>query len=444
MPEMQRARQASKRSLGARHPPAPLRFASDTSFAIGIAVAQPGSITRLIEIWVYVDRSAIVALVFLGLCLVGILPFSPRRLTGSQANCVVLAFGAMILALVLSRLVVQGPAILNSPLFFAVLGLQLFGINGTVLALPGFARCWRASADHTPRSHWCTGPALALSVVYFGVVFAYLFYGFHIGTVPLLAILLAASIGAALFLEQSAGRPFAPTTPEPASPAPPTVSPPSSDEEAPRMTTSDERPEKSLAGDLNAIVPPSAAFSGPGASPSAPATSLTPADVRAIPRATRMQLKLRRAQRSSFAGKVLFTLDARMEIPAEERQLISKHRLGDLVIYDSAARERYINAAQTHFEQLQDRPGSNEGLDQQAKGLGKAFYRLARAGVSAAIAALTLRITIDSLQSGVHVECKSMDELLGAEKAIISAAENLRSYLETAATFDGREEVLEF
>jgi hypothetical protein len=45
---------------------------------------------------------------------------------------------------------------------------------------------------------------------------------------------------------------------------------------------------------------------------------------------------------------------------------------------------------------------------------------------------------------GVHVECKSMAELLGAEQAIVEAGEKLRVYLDTAATFDGREEVHEF
>jgi hypothetical protein len=36
-----------------------------------------------------------------------------------------------------------------------------------------------------------------------------------------------------------------------------------------------------------------------------------------------------------------------------------------------------------------------------------------------------------------------MDELLGAENAIVEAARNLKAYLQTAATFDGREEIIE-
>ena len=57
---------------------------------------------------------------------------------------------------------------------------------------------------------------------------------------------------------------------------------------------------------------------------------------------------------------------------------------------------------------------------------------------------MSLRITVYGLISGQHVECKDMNELLGAEQAIVEAAQNLRTYLNAAATFDGREQVLEF
>jgi hypothetical protein len=86
---------------------------------------------------------------------------------------------------------------------------------------------------------------------------------------------------------------------------------------------------------------------------------------------------------------------------------------------------------------LRDSPGS------QLWGVAKSFFWMGRAGISATAAALSLRITIDSLMSGVHVECKSMGELLEAERAIRDAAQNLRAYLNVARTFDGREEIVE-
>ena len=54
-----------------------------------------------------------------------------------------------------------------------------------------------------------------------------------------------------------------------------------------------------------------------------------------------MSLKLKRSQRLSLMGKVIFALDARMALNAEEHFLVKKYRLGDVVIYDSKAREKY-------------------------------------------------------------------------------------------------------
>jgi hypothetical protein len=47
------------------------------------------------------------------------------------------------------------------------------------------------------------------------------------------------------------------------------------------------------------------------------------------------------------------------------------------------------------------------------------------------------------LVSGQHIETKSLPELIGAEAAIREACDTVKGYLEVAATFDGREEVVE-
>ena len=57
-------------------------------------------------------------------------------------------------------------------------------------------------------------------------------------------------------------------------------------------------------------------------------------------------------------------------------------------------------------------PGITDFVKSQLLGAGNTLYRLARASVSATAAALSLRITVSSLMSGVHIECKSMAELL--------------------------------
>lgn len=140
-----------------------------------------------------------------------------------------------------------------------------------------------------------------------------------------------------------------------------------------------------------------------------------------------MQLKLKRSQRQGgvMGNKLLFCLDARAEFTGEERANITKYKLGGMCIYNSEAAKKHIATAAGHMVS-----GSITG---SLKAIG-----------SYALAALNLNITIDGLANGTHVECKDMDELLGAEEAVINACENLKAYLGAAATFDGREILIDF
>jgi hypothetical protein len=147
-----------------------------------------------------------------------------------------------------------------------------------------------------------------------------------------------------------------------------------------------------------------------------------------------MNLKLRRSQRSGgmLGNKILFALDARADLSAEERLLVDKYALAKLVVYDSEARKKYSESMQEHLAEA------------QSASAGRSLWKTTRGLASLAMAALSLRITVTSLMNGEHVECKDLDELLGAEAAITEACKNLKAYLETALTFDGREEVIEF
>lgn len=143
-----------------------------------------------------------------------------------------------------------------------------------------------------------------------------------------------------------------------------------------------------------------------------------------------MQLKLTRSQRTGgLMGKPIFVLDARADVTGDEKALVKKYGLGKLVVYDSDARKKHQEAAYGHFSD----GGSAKSLWSQARGIGRA-----------AMMALSLRVTVDGLIDGEHIECKDLSELLGAEAAIRDACGNLKAYLETALTFDGREEVVEF
>lgn len=135
-----------------------------------------------------------------------------------------------------------------------------------------------------------------------------------------------------------------------------------------------------------------------------------------------MRLKLSRSQKTGgmITKKVIFILNATADYSNEEQANIKKYGLGSQNIYDSEASRRHgANAAN------------------QSGGLLKGL-------ASAAMAKMSLSITIDSLANGHQVECQNLDELLGAEEAIRSAGENLKGYLDVADSFDGREEVIEY
>jgi hypothetical protein len=148
-----------------------------------------------------------------------------------------------------------------------------------------------------------------------------------------------------------------------------------------------------------------------------------------------MQLKLKRSQRAAglMGGKIMFILDARAYPSTDEQTLIKKYNLGSELVYDSEERKQADASNKAHLEAA--------GAGGSARG---AVYHTARGLVGIALAGLKLRITIDSLTKGEHIECKSMGELLGAQNAIVQSCDNLKAYLESAETFDGRESVLEF
>jgi len=155
-----------------------------------------------------------------------------------------------------------------------------------------------------------------------------------------------------------------------------------------------------------------------------------------------MQLKLKRSQRSGgmLGGKIFFLLDARADLSGDEQALVKKYNLGKTVVYDSQARKKHAEAAIDHF----DTAGNAPVMASTGGTVARSLWSNARGIARVAAASLSLRVTIDSLTGGEHIECKDLDELLGAEGAIIESCRNVKAYLDAATTFDGREEVVEF
>jgi hypothetical protein len=139
-----------------------------------------------------------------------------------------------------------------------------------------------------------------------------------------------------------------------------------------------------------------------------------------------MQLKLARNQKTKgmMSKSVVFMLDARAEYTPEETANIRKYGLGNQVIYNSATSTAYLEKGRAALS-------------------GGTFSGVASSMVSLAMSKLSLNITIDSLGRGQHIETESIDELLGAEEAIMAGCQNAKAYLAAAETFDGAERVVE-
>lgn len=140
-----------------------------------------------------------------------------------------------------------------------------------------------------------------------------------------------------------------------------------------------------------------------------------------------MQLKLKRSQREGglVSKNAIFCLDARVDFTPEERQSIARYKLANQTIYNSEASQRALEKSSAAYAS-----GTTGGYLKSIAHM--------------AVAAMRLNITISSLERGQHVECKSLDELLGAEEAICEACRNLKQYLDLAATFDGTEVLVSF
>ena len=132
-----------------------------------------------------------------------------------------------------------------------------------------------------------------------------------------------------------------------------------------------------------------------------------------------MQLVIRRSQKTTgmISKSVSFVLDARVDLSPDEASAVKKYALGSQVLYNSANSKHYLDKAQSSGFM-----GSVASL---------------------AMAKMSLNISVDSLTKGQHIECKDLDELLGAEEAIHNACQSIRRYIDVAQTFDGREIVVD-
>lgn len=122
-----------------------------------------------------------------------------------------------------------------------------------------------------------------------------------------------------------------------------------------------------------------------------------------------MKLLFRRDQRAGLMGKVVFSLDVRADISAEEKANIQKYKLGETELYAS------------------HEISGGSGL----------------LGVASRLAykAMTINVSVKDLVGGKKVECKDIVEMLAIEDQIKEAAKTFAAVLAAAARFGGEEVV---
>lgn len=124
-----------------------------------------------------------------------------------------------------------------------------------------------------------------------------------------------------------------------------------------------------------------------------------------------MKLVLRRDQRPGMLGKVIFTLDVRAELSADEKERIRKYKLGDTELYSS-----------------------HEEIDHGSGMLGIASR--------IAMKAIMIKVSVKDLEAGKRVEARDVIELLAIEEHIRRAAQTFKQVLDTASHFGGEEVVV--
>jgi hypothetical protein len=123
-----------------------------------------------------------------------------------------------------------------------------------------------------------------------------------------------------------------------------------------------------------------------------------------------MNLILRRDQRSSLTGKVIFQLDVRAQITPEEMTCIERYKLKKTELYAKA--------------ELTDRGSGLLGL-----------------GSRLLFNALNITVSVADLVDGKRIECKDIIEMLAVEAQIREAAQTFKLVLNAATHFGGEEAI---
>ena len=126
-----------------------------------------------------------------------------------------------------------------------------------------------------------------------------------------------------------------------------------------------------------------------------------------------MKLKIKRDQKKGMMGmgKVNFMLECSAVLTEEEGEAMRKYKMGDTVLYEKL--------------EMADRGSGLLGVASRL-----AFH------------AMNIKVTVDDLYNGKHIECKNILEMLAVEEQIREACATFKNVLEACKNFGG-EEIIE-
>ena len=154
-------------------------------------------------------------------------------------------------------------------------------------------------------------------------------------------------------------------------------------------------------------------------------------------------------QRVNWYGRTIFGIVTNLVMTKDQLLQLRKYWLGRTVAFDSLRRQRQSELARLHLQlavTANSEAKDKKPLSQLLAALKMIFFflfYLARAVFSFLFGFLFIRVTIAKLARGTVIESKSLTLILQAKDAIEQAAAQLKEYLTTANTFDGRDEIHE-
>jgi hypothetical protein len=162
-----------------------------------------------------------------------------------------------------------------------------------------------------------------------------------------------------------------------------------------------------------------------------------------------IQCLFKRTQRVNWYGRIIFGIATDLAMTHQQLIDIRKYWLGRVVAFDSLRRQRQNELARMHMQLAAT--AKSDAHDKKAFwsrrwGTVRTFLRrlfwIFAAAFRLLFSFFFIRVNLARLVRGTVIESRDLTLVLQAKEAIEQSAMYLKEYLETANTFDGRDEVV--